>query len=208
MLAVPLCATGARMTICITGWRSKIAEEFRALLPDHEKTIWGKPAEPDFPTADRYLFCHGLMRPTSMEDQTQEERDEGWLVNFISTATQCDWIIAGNPSARICIIGSESAFRDSFDGTYAVSKQAIHSYVRSKRLRSPGQQLVAISPGIIEDCGMTTRRHDLKNLGRRRDAHPKGRFLMAREVASLAHHLLYENEYISGTVIRMHGGQR
>ncbi len=196
------------MSICITGWRSKIDEEFRALLPGGEEAVWGKPAEPDFPVADRYLFCHGLMRAKSMEDQTQEARDEGWLINFISTATQCDWIISGNINARICVIGSESAWRDSFDGTYAVSKQAIHSYVEGKKLRSPGQQLVAISPGIIEDCGMTTRRRDLGNLARRRDAHPKGRFLMAKEVASLAITLLYHQPYISGTVIRMNGGDR
>jgi len=194
------------VTICITGWRSKIAEEFCALLPPGEDAIWGKPCEPDFPTADRYLFCHGLLRPKSMEDQTQEERDEGWLVNFISTATQCDWIIRANPAARICIIGSESAYRDSYDGTYAVAKQALHSYVGSRKLRSPGQQLVAISPGIIADCGMTTRRTDTANLARRRDEHPMGRFIAASEIALLAHHLLYHQPYVSGTVIRMHGG--
>ena len=196
------------MTICISGWRSKIAEEFRALLPRDEETIWGKPCEPDFPMADRYLFCNGLLRPKRMEDQTQDERGEGWLVNFVSITTQCDWIIRANENARICVIGSESAYRDSFDGIYAVSKQAVHSYIEGKKLRSPGQQLVAISPGIIEDCGMTTRRLDTGNLDRRRAGHPKGRFLRAREVALLAHHLIYENEYISGTVIRMHGGLR
>ncbi len=192
--------------ICITGWRSKIAEEFRALLPCDEETIWGKPCEADFPTADRYLFVHGLLRPKSMDDQTQDERDEGWLVNYISTATQCDWIIRGNPAARICIIGSESAYRDSFDGTYAVAKRSLHLYVEGKKLRTPCQQLVAISPGIIEDCGMTTLRHDIKSLERKRNAHPMGRFLMAREVAEMAHHLLYHQPYVSGTVIRMHGG--
>ena len=196
------------MAIVISGWRSRIAEEFRTLLPSGEEALWGRPTEPDFPTADRYLFCNGLLRPKSMEDQTVEERDESWLINFISIAAQCDWIIAGNPKARICVIGSESAYRDSFDGTYAVSKQKLHGYVNSKKLRAWGQQLVCISPGIIEDAGMTTRRHDTKNLEHKRTAHPMGRFLMAREVASLAIHLLYENQYISGTVVRMHGGLR
>ena len=193
------------MPVCVTGWRSKIAEEFRALLPEGETTIWGKPCEPDFPVADRYLFCHGLMRPKRMEDQTQEERDESWLVNYISTATLCDWIFRTTPNARVCIIGSESAYRDSFDGAYAVAKRSLHLYVEGMKI-GPGQQLVAISPWIIGDCGMTTRRRDMGNLDRRRDKHPMGRFLMAREVAALAYHLLYEQPYISGTVIRMHGG--
>lgn len=53
---------------------------------------------------------------------------------------------------------------------------------------------------------MTTRRQDLRNLARRREAHPLGRFLKAREVAQMAHFLLYLAPYVSGTVVRMHGG--
>ena len=194
------------MTICISGWRSKIAEEFRTFLPPSEQTIWGKPCEPNFPTAERYLFCNGLLRPKRAGDQTQAERDESWLVNYISIATQCDWIFAHNSAARVCIIGSESAYRGSFDEIYTTSKAALHNYVTGKRLRTWSQQLVCISPGIIEDAGMTTRRRDTGNLNRRRSEHPMGRFATAREVASLAHHLLYHQPYVSGTVVRMHGG--
>ncbi len=194
------------MTIVITGWRSKIAERFREILPEGESAIWGKPCEPDFPQAHRYLFCHGLMRAKTMDDQTPAERDEGWVVNYISTATLCDWIFRSDMAARVCIIGSESGYRDSFDGTYAVAKGALHRYVEGKKLPAPGQQLVAISPSIIEDCGMTTRRRDQHNLDLRRSQHPKGRFIRAKEVALLAAHLLYHQPYISGTVIRMHGG--
>ncbi len=195
------------MSIVITGWRSAISEEFRKLLPEGETPVWGKPLDPDnFPTADRYLFCHGLLRPKRLEDQTQDERDEGWLVNYISVATLADWIIANQPNARICIIGSESGYRDSFDGIYATAKGALHRYIEGKALRWPEQQLVGISPGIIKDCGMTTRRKDLGNLDRRLKAIPKRRFLLAREVAELAHHLLYRQPYITNTVIRMHGG--
>lgn len=189
------------MTVCITGWRSQIAVEFRALVT--EECVWGKPLEHEFPAAGRYLFCHGLLRSKPLDDQTAAERDEGWLVNYISTATQCDWILRSNPTARICIIGSESAYQDSYDGCYAMAKRAIHGYVEGKRLRHAGQQLVAISPGIIEDCGMTTRRQDRQNLERRRNAQRRGRFALAREVAELARFLLYDAPYISGTVVRM-----
>lgn len=145
-----------------------------------------------------------------MEDQSEAERNEGWTVNFISIACACDWIISGNPHARICIIGSESAYRGSFDETYAVAKHAMHMYVEGRKLKSPTQQLVAISPGIIGDCGMTTRRRDVANVARRRREHPKGRFLMARDVARMAQVLLYGDgmDYVSGTVVRMHGGEK
>jgi NAD(P)-dependent dehydrogenase (short-subunit alcohol dehydrogenase family) len=193
------------MSICITGWRSKIAEEFRALIPGDEEALWGKPLEPDFPRADRYLFCQGLLRPKRMEDQTQAERDESWLVNYISIATWCDWIFASNPRARVCVIGSESAYRGSFDEAYAVSKAALHRYVEGRKI-GPNQQLICISPGIIEDAGMTTRRKDTGNVIRRKALHPMKRFATSREVAELAYHLLYRQAYVSGTVVRMHGG--
>ena len=92
-----------------------------------------------------------------------------------------------------------------YDDVYAISKMLIHSYVENKELK-PMQQIVAISPGIIEDAGMTTRRKDLKTLAFRKAQHPMRRFLRAREVAELAHHLLYHQPYIRNTVIRMHGG--
>lgn len=195
------------MTIVITGWRSAIAEEFRRLLRSNEVTIHGKPLEPNFPLdAERYLFCQGLLRPKSFEEQTENEIREGIEVNYGSIVRLCDLIIARNDFARICVIGSESGYRGSYDENYASSKALLHTYVESKRLRTPDQQLVAISPAIIGDCRMTVERKDVENLERRRREHPKKRFLEAREVAEMAKILLYHQPYISGAVVRMHGG--
>lgn len=194
------------MTIVVTGWRSRIAEEFRNLLPSKEIVIHGKPIDRDFPhDAERYLFCQGLLRPKRYEEQTELEIREGIEVNYGSIVRACDLIFAKTPHARVCIIGSESGYRGSFDENYASSKAMIHSYVESKEI-GPHQQLVAISPGIIEDCGMTLRRIDVERLDLRRREHPKRRFLKAAEVASMARTLLYFQDYVSGTVIRMHGG--
>ena len=195
------------MTIVITGWRSAISEEFRRLLPSKEVVIRGKPLEPDFPMkAHRYLFCQGLLRPKRYEDQTDDEIAEGLEVNYRSIVRICDELFATNDLARVCIIGSESGYRGSFDENYANAKARLHAYVESKILRTPYQQLVAISPGIIEDCRMTMVRQDKDNLARRREEHPKKRFLRAEEVAQMARILLYFQDFVSGTVIRMHGG--
>ncbi|TJW14444.1 MAG: SDR family oxidoreductase [Mesorhizobium sp.] len=194
------------MTIVITGWRSAIAEEFRRILRSAEVAVHGKPMAPNFPTeAQRYLFCQGLLRPKKYEDQTEEEIKEGIEVNYGSIVRACDLIFATNEFARVCIIGSESGYRGSFDENYASSKALIHRYIEAKRL-TPHQQLVGISPGIIGDCRMTTSRADVENLIRRRDEHPKKRFLEASEVAAMARTLLYFQPYITGTIIRMHGG--
>jgi NAD(P)-dependent dehydrogenase (short-subunit alcohol dehydrogenase family) len=195
------------MSVVITGWNSRISEEFRKLLAPNEKPGRASAVEGDFPfNGTRYLFCQGLLRPKREEDQTPEEIQEAMMVNYISIRNACEILFERNPVARVCIIGSESAYRGSFDGTYSKSKLLIHEYVERKRLNEPAQQLVAISPSIIEDAGMTTRRDDLENLRVRRMAHPKGRFIWSAEVACLAHHLLYHQSYITGTVIRMNGG--
>ncbi|CDX26697.1 hypothetical protein MPL3356_60502 [Mesorhizobium plurifarium] len=197
------------MTIVITGWRSAIAEEFRRLLRSNEEIVHGKPLDANFPLgAERYLFCQGLLRPKRIEDQTDEEIKEGIEVNYGSIVRACDLIFASNVLARVCVIGSESGYRGSFDENYASAKALLHSYVEGKKLTSQLQQLVAISPGIIGDCRMTTSRVDVENLERRRIAHPKRRFLTATEVAAMARTLLYFQPYVSGTVIRMHGGDR
>lgn len=194
--------------IVITGWRSRIAEEFRAMLPPGEFAKRGVATDSVFDLwADRYLFCQGLLRPKQMADQSAAEIAQGVLVNLTSIVKACDGIIAENDRARICVIGSESGYRGSFDGVYADAKRALHDYIESKRLRTVHQQLVGISPWIIGDAQMTTLRTDVDNLDCRRESHPKRRFLKSREVAAMAKFLLYgETDYVTGTIIRMHGG--
>ncbi len=156
---------------------------------------------------DRYLFCQGLLYDKRAADQTNDEIAASIKVNALDVISSCEYIFANNADARICVLGSESAFAGSFDETYAMAKRALHHYVEHKRLMLPGQQLVAVAPSIISDAGMTLRRKDQQELERRRLSHPMGRFATAREVAALIYFLLYgEGSYISGTVIRMTGG--
>lgn len=191
--------------IVITGWRSRVAVEFLALLPSEETATRGDCVNDKLPVADRYLFCQGVLRPKQFHEQSAEEIEESYVVNYRSIRNACDEILVSNPAARVCVIGSESGYRGSYDGTYAAAKADLHRYVETREL-GPGQQLVAVSPWIIGDAGMTKVRKDGANLERRREEHPKGRFLTAAEVALMAFHLLYvDRGYTTGTVIRMHG---
>lgn len=192
--------------IVITGWRSQIGLALRNMLPKGEIAVWGVADGVPFPlSAERYFFCQGLLRSRPATDQSDDEIREGLIVNYGSIAEACKRVLAANSTARICIIGSESGYRGSFDSTYAAAKRALHQFIETTPLK-PAQQLVGISPGIIGDAGMTTRRTDTENLERRRAEHPKGRFLASEEVARMAHFLLYGSDYVTGTVVRMHGG--
>lgn len=192
--------------IYINGMGSRIAQAFLAqmeveavALPLPGKMPWN---------AERFLFCQGYLAGLEARWHQEVSSAKTWERNFLEIAAALDEIFQANDRARVVVIGSESGFRGSFDTAYAGAKAALHLYVETKPLL-PGQQLVAISPGIIADAGMTLRRTDTEALAARAAAHPKGRFVTCAEVARLAAFLLYEDlGFITGTVIRMHGGGR
>lgn len=188
----------------IAGHRTTIAQEFMALQPGeqfHCDRLAELPRD-----LDRYLICVGFLAGRSLTQISDANADRTWRVNFLEPAQFCDRLFAANPRARVCLIGSESAYRGSYDMAYAGAKAALHLYVETKRLQSPDQQLLAIAPSIIEDSGMTCRRTDHEALRARAGATRHGRFIKAREVAALAHHALCEATPIwSNTVVRLRG---
>jgi NAD(P)-dependent dehydrogenase (short-subunit alcohol dehydrogenase family) len=193
--------------LAIRGYGSEIARELAQLVPGTE-TIVPIPRNGAMPVnATRYLFCAGVLYARPAVEQREAEIEESRRVNLWQVTDDCERILSVNDRARICLIGSESGYAGSYDGTYAAAKRELHSYVETKRLRTKDQQLVCIAPSIIEDCGMTQRREDRENLERRRQAHPKGRFLWAYEVARLVHFCLYVDDgYLCNVTIRMNGG--
>jgi NAD(P)-dependent dehydrogenase (short-subunit alcohol dehydrogenase family) len=194
--------------LAVTGYNSRIVQELRTLLPEGEEVVALASRGRAIATveSDRFLLCAGVIRPAKLVDQTDEDVAETLDVNCIAPIRFCEWVLERFETARICVIGSESAFTWSFDDAYAASKVALHRYVETRKL-GPKQQLICIAPSIIGDCNMTTGREDHENLARRKEEHPKKRFLRAAEVAKLVHFLLYVDEgYLSGQVIRMNGG--
>lgn len=192
--------------IAIRGMGSNIAKAFLGVVCRS-----GMPLEikrnsvPPF-NADQYLICQGILYGKRRVDMTNDEISETYKVNYVQPACMCDAILEHNPTARICVIGSESGISGSYDECYADSKKLLHHYVETKHTEA-GQQLICVAPSIIEDAGMTLRRTDVENLDRLRDRHPKGRFLTSKEVAKMIYFLLFEDlGYTTGVVIRMHGG--
>jgi NAD(P)-dependent dehydrogenase (short-subunit alcohol dehydrogenase family) len=195
-----------RNPIFARGAQSAIAQELDNIWP--VRRVERDEQMPD--TALLYLFCAGLIRQKRIADQTEAEIAETMNVNAISVILECERLLAVNPKARICVIGSESAFKGSFDHAYATAKAALHRYVETKRLPFPDQQLVCIAPTHILNTGMCSRRNadGVELMEKRRKAHQKQRWLEPFEVARLVHFLLCQDQgYITNTVIRMNGGQ-
>ncbi len=194
--------------IAISGLHTTIAAEFLRLTPQDE-AVYHLARGSGVPNGhgNRYLIAQGVLHGRSAAEHTFDTSEETWAANFMLIAALLDGVFKEDSAARVVVIGSESGFAGSYDTAYAGAKAALHLYVERKALK-PHQQLVAISPGIIGDAGMTTRRADVGTLEKRRAAHPKQRFLTAKEVAQMAHFLLYVDlGYTSGTVIRINGGE-
>lgn len=193
--------------IAIRGADSAIAKALVGLLPKWECWVAVPRGETPPVDASRYFFAQGLLRSKPMAEQTEDEITESMAVNAAQVIHQCDYLLGANANARICVMGSESGYSGSYDETYSVAKQKLHRYVETKRCKYPGQQLVCVAPSIISDAGMTLRRDDTEGLEQRRMSHPKRRYIKSIEVARLVHFLLYADcGYMTGTVLRMHGG--
>lgn len=191
------------MTIGIYHARSSIARALLPLLPEDEPYV----EDPADPYHERFLICSGFLAGKPICEMPTEIAARTFLENCANVMALCDMILDHNSEARIVVIGSESGISGSFDTAYAAAKAGLHQYVENKRLACPGQQLVCIAPTIIWDSGMTQRRDDLANVQSRGEARRRGKWLDAREVAALAHFVLYQDSgSLSNIVIRQHGG--
>jgi len=209
------------VTLAVTGARTSVVQGLLALVPDEDVVTIGRhdddtvrldlAAEFDVtavPTdVDRYLFASGLLIPKTLAQQSFEETARSLAVNLTSVVRICEHVLTHNPTARIAVVSSESS-RGSYDTTYFFAKVALDAYIEGRRLSAPGQQLVAVSPTIIMDSGMTQRRHDLDAVAERAQRTPKGRLLRADEVSRLLHYVLYVDEgTLTNTVVHLNCGE-
>ena len=191
--------------ILVRGADSAVACALQTLEP-----ISAVPRNHPMPEGQKYLFCVGLIRQRRITDQSTAEMADTFTVNAINVMRECDWLIERNPQARICIVGSESGFKGSFDMAYAAAKAGLHKYVETRRLKYPGQQLVCVAPTCVVNTNMNRQRNadGVAALEARRLKHPKQRWLEPIEVARMIHFLLSDgNDYTTNCVIRMNGGE-
>jgi NADP-dependent 3-hydroxy acid dehydrogenase YdfG len=208
------------LPIGVTGVRTTIVQELLAIVPNEAVVSIGREPSDDVVVdlgaefdvtaipidLDRYVLAAGVLNPRPLAQQTFRETATSLAVNLTSVIRICEHVIINNPHARIAVIGSES-WRGSYDTSYFLSKVGINAYVENRRLAFPGQQLVVVSPTIIMDAGMTTRRSDLTRVRQRADESPQKRFLDSAEVAQLIHYCLYVNRgSLTNTVVSMNGG--
>lgn len=193
---------GPERMIGVAGATSTIAREFCKLLNDGWMPVCDRLNEL-LPGLERYLICTGFLAGRSVRELSPEEADLTWRRNYIDVVRFCDLAFTANPAARICVLGSLSGIRGSYDMAYAGAKAALHLYVRTKQLRA-SQQIVALAPGIVMDTHMTQSRKDLEAVMARAGATRRGRYLKAAEVAAQAYNALFvDSGFLSNAVIEL-----
>lgn len=193
--------------IGIVGHKSAIARAFIALRPSANYVV-GR-CEDIALDLDAYMICCGYLAGKELNALSPEEAERTFAANYLEPAALCDRILAVNPHARICVIGSESGIAGSFDMAYAGAKAAMHLYVRTKALSMPAQQLFGIAPHIVADAGMTLRRADQDRVKAAAARHRAARHISAMEVASVADSALFgRTRFLSNTIIELGGDRR
>ena len=158
------------MSYGVTGVRSKIVTELADITGEQMVRLdmdLADPAAPlplGLPDTRYFVLAAGVLHGKRILELTGREIVECLAVNTVNVIRLCEHILAERDDAAICVVGSESAWKGSFDQLYAASKAAVHAYVKQRQTAGRYQQLVAIAPPIIIDCGMTTRRADFEDI--------------------------------------------
>ncbi|MDD1827103.1 SDR family oxidoreductase [Photobacterium sp. ZSDE20] len=164
--------------------------------------------EDELKNYEYFVFNIGVLYPKRILEQNHDEIIHSLKLNLLYIVKCCEFIIENNDMAKIIIVGSESGKKGSYDTSYFLSKAALRAYVREKKLAHKEQQILLISPSVIEDAGMTLRRKDVSNLESNKLSHPKQRLLKSKEVASIISMIIQDKmDYISNTEIEVNGGK-
>ena len=188
--------------LAVTGLTTTVVQEYLKLRPEEVVRIEARPSlahptpELKVPHVERYILAAGILHQADLLNQTEKEIVDSLCVNFVNVIRICELILITAPKARICVIGSESGVKWSFDDIYAGSKAAVHRYVETRKVGFT-QQLVCVSPPIIRDAGMTIRRKDYPDVLKKR------RTVTAKYVAETISSLFSKEIDLNNTVVRL-----
>lgn len=158
------------MSYGVTGLRSKIITELGDITGEQMVRLEMDLADPAaplplwLPDTRYFVLAAGVLHGKRILELTGPQIVECLAVNTVNVIRLCEHLLTTRDDAAICVVGSESGWKGSFDQLYAASKAAVHSYVKSRRVTGRYQQLVAVAPPIIVDAGMTLRRPDFEQI--------------------------------------------
>lgn len=155
-----------------------------------------------------YVINFGILTPKSFLEMNERELVKSLRINLLYVVKVVELLIRDESKARIICIGSESGSKGSFDTSYFLGKAALIAYVREKQMAYKNQQLLLISPSMVEDGRMTTQRNDQFRVENARVAHPKKRLARWVDITNLINNLFVLNDtYLTNCELTYNGGK-
>jgi NADP-dependent 3-hydroxy acid dehydrogenase YdfG len=131
--------------IAVTGYRTTIVQELRAMTDQHvvrmDMELGRFSCKIEVPKGvERFVLAAGVLHSERAINLRSHQIYECVAVNMTNVIRICETILDTVEHARICVIGSESGFKGSYNELYAATKAAIHAYVSWTHV-SPTQSL-------------------------------------------------------------------
>lgn len=161
-----------------------------------------------FDEGDIIVYVSGLLQSKRIEDQTFEEWTNSFYVNSILPIKIIKYLDKHINSFVFCYIGSESAYKGSFDDTYYLGKLMTQTFIKDFKLKSSDSRMFAIAPSTI-NSGMTLRRKDQFRVDEYRRKIRNGRFIDVEEIGKIIIELNSKKfKYLSNEVINIDFGKK
>lgn len=152
---------------------------------------------------NKIIISSGLLLPKNTIEKSIEEIHSSYSVNLIMPVLLTELLLQKYSDINILLIGSESGIKGSYDTEYWLSKAALNSYVKERKV-SINQKLNIICPSMIIDSPMTINRKDYSSISTKNQ--PKEKFLKSKDVIQLCESIL-NNNYICNSIIEINGGK-
>lgn len=161
-----------------------------------------------FQEGDAIVYVSGVLLQKRIEEQTFQEWSTSIEVNSILPIKLIKHLNKNIKNFTFCYLGSESAYKGSYDDTYYLSKLMTQTFIKDFKLKSAESRIFAIAPSTI-NSGMTLRRNDKKRLEEYRNLMRNKRFLEVEEISDIIIELLSEKfNYLSNEVINLDFGKK
>lgn len=156
---------------------------------------------------DVFINFAGVMVSKCLTEASADDIMRTMSVNLVSPMVAISQLSDNFTENSVCLlIGSQSAFKGSYDDLYATSKAGIHGLVGTVAPKlAPKTRIIDLAPGITINTRMTENRA-ADDLEPARQRIPMKRFLQPEEVAKVCYHLISDDfSYMTGNTVDLNG---
>lgn len=160
------------------------------------------------PSIKAFINCAGTTHSKSIRETNADEIESIFRINLISPMMVIHSILPYlEDNSSIILLGSQSAYKGSFDDSYAASKGAIDSLVKSLSAKlAPKTRVINLAPGITYPTALTQIMPEELRQQKKKEI-PMKRFATPEEIAEVIFFLTSDAcRFMTGNTVDINGG--